>query len=549
MSGATQLAAGYFAPPSWPVWNWEEAGDAIAWRDGGTAAFRRELRPVLDRLTEFGLPPFSALVYLLGACRERWPDSAGRAFLEQCSSEGTPFREALTGLDRIYAARATVRNRLPELAEMLSLGCGDATSPCEAAHLLAELANESEPCGWSASELHGGSEAAAVEELRDSLSPLRSALAAWSEPAFEEFLRVAARPAASAERVEAESEPLPLPTSDSDFPDYPTAEQAGRAPRVSHVGLKFGARGRAPELIGRMPLIPNVEWESAVVHGDTLLAVGREGCEDLVAQWVCWREPASPAIVGRWPLGGREPGRVEPVVLGPRSIHIEGEAGMRFTPRLLTPSLAWRGLANELMVGSSVRLPARACAAAWDGETHVWSAVREERSVRLFEHGEERELSLRQRFMLDSGGGAATRISILAPRNVVLLGAGPELIVYREGNVRRHPLGREILSLPRSSRCVAAHPHGGLYLRTSPAGERFLPVAEALAYPRFALPEGGWLAAAGEERLLLHRTFPRFEFIAEHALAENPFALLAPAARRIVAVCGVREICLFRLPA
>ena len=68
----------YLAPlPSLP-WRWDDEGEVIAWIDGPTIAFRAELEGVLARLVPFGLPPFSAVVLLLAACRDGWQGESSR---------------------------------------------------------------------------------------------------------------------------------------------------------------------------------------------------------------------------------------------------------------------------------------------------------------------------------------------------------------------------------------------------------------------------------------------------------------------------------------
>ncbi len=68
----------YLAPRTASLWQWDQAAaEAVVWIEGGTVVFRQELLPVLARLAKRGLPPMNALVWLLGACRENWPDRAG----------------------------------------------------------------------------------------------------------------------------------------------------------------------------------------------------------------------------------------------------------------------------------------------------------------------------------------------------------------------------------------------------------------------------------------------------------------------------------------
>jgi len=62
----------YLAPPVSAPWRWDDGGEVIAWLDGQTIAFRAEMAEVLTRLARHGLPPFSAVLLLLAACRDGW---------------------------------------------------------------------------------------------------------------------------------------------------------------------------------------------------------------------------------------------------------------------------------------------------------------------------------------------------------------------------------------------------------------------------------------------------------------------------------------------
>jgi hypothetical protein len=56
------------------LWHWTEDGTVLVWADGTTIAFRAEIIKILEHLAPLGLPPFSALVVLLAAAREKFPD-------------------------------------------------------------------------------------------------------------------------------------------------------------------------------------------------------------------------------------------------------------------------------------------------------------------------------------------------------------------------------------------------------------------------------------------------------------------------------------------
>ena len=68
----------YLAPFTSSPWRWDDGGEVIAWLDGQTIAFRAEVEGVLARLAPHGLPPFSALVLLLAACRDGWRGESNR---------------------------------------------------------------------------------------------------------------------------------------------------------------------------------------------------------------------------------------------------------------------------------------------------------------------------------------------------------------------------------------------------------------------------------------------------------------------------------------
>src|SRR5689334_7545039 len=74
----TQRAVDYLTPPSPPFWRWEDEAHALAWADERTIGFQGEVAAVVPRLAPHGLPPFSAIVLLLAACREGFLDAPSR---------------------------------------------------------------------------------------------------------------------------------------------------------------------------------------------------------------------------------------------------------------------------------------------------------------------------------------------------------------------------------------------------------------------------------------------------------------------------------------
>lgn len=71
-----QAAQQYLAPTQPSIWDWVEENQAIAWEDGTTITLRQELAIVLAPLVPHGLPDFSAVLFVLAACRESWPHRA-----------------------------------------------------------------------------------------------------------------------------------------------------------------------------------------------------------------------------------------------------------------------------------------------------------------------------------------------------------------------------------------------------------------------------------------------------------------------------------------
>lgn len=71
----------YFGRPANWYWKWQDEGQVFTWSDDSTIAFRSEIAQILERLSSQGLPPFGALLVLLGACRQSWKETPGKAHL------------------------------------------------------------------------------------------------------------------------------------------------------------------------------------------------------------------------------------------------------------------------------------------------------------------------------------------------------------------------------------------------------------------------------------------------------------------------------------
>lgn len=101
MNEARELALTYLRTPPGAPWRWEDGGRALVWRDGATIAFREELEAIFERLTPGGLPPFSALVCVLAACRGRYLDFPAKA---EMAADGKQM--PLAGFSDVLSARA-----------------------------------------------------------------------------------------------------------------------------------------------------------------------------------------------------------------------------------------------------------------------------------------------------------------------------------------------------------------------------------------------------------------------------------------------------------
>jgi hypothetical protein len=146
----------YLAPRTASLWRWDAAAaEAVVWTEGGTIAFRQELLPVLARLAKRGLPPMNALVWLLGACRESWPEAANRlasqagmlASVDRCDLPDW-LPQLMVQLDAVHQMPAELRT-LPaakaELAAMIFESTGYHVGPDDAYRIVRVLAEYHEP--------------------------------------------------------------------------------------------------------------------------------------------------------------------------------------------------------------------------------------------------------------------------------------------------------------------------------------------------------------------------------------------------------------------
>ncbi len=132
----------YLAPFASSPWRWDDGGKVIAWLDGQTIAFRAELEGVLARLAPHGLPPFSAVVLLLAACRDSWRGESSRLSTMAglvATLQRREFPEWLgklfLQLDILHALPAELRTTpaaKADLAELVFEECQTRTLPEEA---------------------------------------------------------------------------------------------------------------------------------------------------------------------------------------------------------------------------------------------------------------------------------------------------------------------------------------------------------------------------------------------------------------------------------
>ncbi len=140
----------YLAPPLESPWSWRDDGETVAWNDGPTIAFRAEIEAVLRRVAPRGLPPFGAVLWLLGACRD---GEAGRRAVSELGSQFDMFRKLLSssvvsdnvvfvGLENVRQLPVELRVSVEAkatLAEMVFEHSGSSWTPAVATKIVAAL--------------------------------------------------------------------------------------------------------------------------------------------------------------------------------------------------------------------------------------------------------------------------------------------------------------------------------------------------------------------------------------------------------------------------
>jgi chaperonin cofactor prefoldin len=117
---ALAMSRQYLAPPPNSFWRWTDAGQTLEWIGGPTIAFAPELQKVLASLAMSGLPPIGAVVLLLSACRDNWPQRAASIQFETDAPAILP--EILASLAVVHSLPADLRKTIDAkcvLAEMV----------------------------------------------------------------------------------------------------------------------------------------------------------------------------------------------------------------------------------------------------------------------------------------------------------------------------------------------------------------------------------------------------------------------------------------------
>ena len=171
---------------------WADGGEAIAWEDGPTIAFRKELAAVFSRQQAKGLPPLGATLILLSACRQSWGES--HATLVRCVSELSSIErympewigEVLTALDAVAALPEELTLPVDGKAELVDYVFDDAATPRTTPEVAAAVCKFLYS-GSSARRMEAGEPA--VGDLWRELSTLRECLRKFDPAAFQRRLK------------------------------------------------------------------------------------------------------------------------------------------------------------------------------------------------------------------------------------------------------------------------------------------------------------------------------------------------------------------------
>ncbi|MFO1007292.1 MAG: hypothetical protein U0929_15130 [Planctomycetaceae bacterium] len=118
----------YLTPYAESFWKWEDGGEAVVFRGGGTLAFRPQLLEALKPFASRPLPPLELVLLVLAACRETWPDERRSLLLDSSSgapSTGAVLREwwktTFEALDRVHGLPAQMRTNPRAVATILEI--------------------------------------------------------------------------------------------------------------------------------------------------------------------------------------------------------------------------------------------------------------------------------------------------------------------------------------------------------------------------------------------------------------------------------------------
>lgn len=127
MSGELQ-ALRYLTPDREAFWEWKDDGDVIAYRVGGTLAFREQLLCILKHLGDKPLPSLETILLVLAACRDSWPDDR-----KQLQSEFFPLAKSarpllkhwwasvFDALERVHAMPRQMRSDPSAVTTMIDI--------------------------------------------------------------------------------------------------------------------------------------------------------------------------------------------------------------------------------------------------------------------------------------------------------------------------------------------------------------------------------------------------------------------------------------------
>ncbi len=97
MDEQVRTAIRYLSTPTGAFWCWAEEGRVVTWKRGSVITFREELGSILHRLAPRGLPELDAVLLLIAAIRETWPDES-----QPARDRHKKLSQLFADLDRIH---------------------------------------------------------------------------------------------------------------------------------------------------------------------------------------------------------------------------------------------------------------------------------------------------------------------------------------------------------------------------------------------------------------------------------------------------------------